>query len=110
MVDHPDRTAGGGRGLLARQRHRPRRFAPLEASSSSFCSMTPWDALPELLIVAGIYVADLFGFIPLSNTPFLLAVAWTSLRRRGLTWRDVGLVRPNSWPRALALGAAAGCA
>jgi len=54
--------------------------------------------------------ADRRGLVPFSNTPFLLGIGWLSLRVRGLRWRDVGLVRPDRWFRALAIGAAAGIA
>lgn len=62
----------------------------------------------EMALVAGLFVADLLGWIPLSKTPFLLAVAWVSLRLRGVGWRGVGLGRPVHWPRALGIGALAG--
>ena len=64
----------------------------------------------ELFLVAAIFWADAAGFIPLSKTPFLLAVAWASLRLRGLRWRDVGLSLPARWPRLVATGVAWGVA
>ena len=64
----------------------------------------------ELALVAGVFVADRYRLVPLSKTPFLLALGWVSLRIRGLRWRDVGLARFRSWPATLALGAAAGTA
>ncbi len=67
-------------------------------------------ALCELALVVALAVADLYGLVPLSKTPFLLALGWASLRLRGLRWRDVGFSRPPSWPRALALGTLAGIA
>jgi len=63
--------------------------------------------LGELALVAAVFVADR-QLIPLSKTPFLLALGWLSLRIRGLRWRDLGLVRFRSWPTTLAIGAAAG--
>lgn len=68
----------------------------------------PWLAAAELTLVVGLLVADRHGLVPLSNTPFLLALGWISLRLRGLRWRDVGLARPRSWLGALAAGCAAG--
>lgn len=62
----------------------------------------------ELALVVAFFAADRRGLIPLSNTPFLLLLGWISLRLRGLRWRDVGFVPPAHWPRALALGVAAG--
>ncbi len=64
----------------------------------------------ELALVVGLAIADLYGLVPLSKTPFLFALGWISLRLCGRRWRDVGFARPPSWPRALALGALAGIA
>jgi uncharacterized protein len=71
---------------------------------------SPWLALGEVLLAFGVTVADRFHLVPLSNTPFLFALGWISLRLRGLRWRDVGLVRPRSWVRTLAIGSLAGIA
>lgn len=62
------------------------------------------------MLVVAVIVADRYGLIPLSNTPFLLLLGWLSLRLRGLGWRDVGFVRPRNWLRTLALGSVAGIA
>lgn len=48
--------------------------------------------------------------VPFSATPFLLLLGWTSLRLRGLRWRDVGLIPPRRWSATLALGSLAGLA
>lgn len=64
----------------------------------------------ELLLIAGIFWADEQGLIPLSKTPFLLIVAWGSMRLRGITWRDAGLTLPPVWPRLVAFGVGAGIA
>lgn len=64
----------------------------------------------ELALFAAIFWADEAGFVPLSKTPFLLLVAWGSLRLRGLRWRDVGLSLPAGWPRLAGIGLAAGVA
>lgn len=62
----------------------------------------------ELGAFAAIFWFD--DYLPLSKTPFLLAVAWLSLWRRGVTWRSLGFAAPPAWPRALGLGVAAGVA
>lgn len=62
----------------------------------------------ELLAFAGIFVFE--EWVPLSKTPFFLAVAWLSLRARGVAWRSLGFAAPPAWPRALAIGVAAGVA
>jgi membrane protease YdiL (CAAX protease family) len=67
-------------------------------------------AAAELAFIVALAVADFYGKVPLSRTPFLLLLGWVSLRLRGLRWRDVGFRRPPHWPRALASGAVAGIA
>lgn len=69
-----------------------------------------WAALAEVALIVGIVAGDFYGVVPVSSTPFLLALGWISLRCRGLGWRDVGFVRPPGWPRALLLGCLAGIA
>ncbi len=69
---------------------------------------SPWLAVVEVALAVAVIVADRYGLVPLSNTPFLLILGWISLRLRGLRWRDVGFVRPRSWLRTLAIGSAAG--
>ncbi|HWW62158.1 MAG TPA: hypothetical protein VN181_12380, partial [Thermoanaerobaculia bacterium] len=64
----------------------------------------------ELAIAIGIGIADEFGLIPLSRTPFLFALGWISLRLRGMRWRDIGFARPQNWMRAIAIGVVAGVA
>jgi membrane protease YdiL (CAAX protease family) len=53
-------------------------------------------------------LADFWGFVPLSRTPFLLFLAWASLRLRRLAWRDLGLTRPPRMVHVIGLGIAAG--
>lgn len=62
----------------------------------------------ELVLVLGLWLADRNGFVPISSTPFMLAIGWISLRMRGLGWRDVGLKRPPEWLRACLLGCGLG--
>ena len=62
----------------------------------------------ELALVVAIFWADEAGYVPLSKTPFLLVIAWASLRLRGLRWRDVGLSLPARWTRLVAIGIAWG--
>jgi membrane protease YdiL (CAAX protease family) len=69
-----------------------------------------WLAWIEFAIVALIFVADARHLIPVSKTPLLLALGWTSLRMRGLRWRDVGLFRNRSWSKILLFGVAGGLA
>lgn len=64
----------------------------------------------ELLAICVIFWADSAGYIPLSKTPFLIIVAWISIRIRGKRWKDLGLsLAPGFWRLAI-IGAAAGVA
>ncbi|MDR3748008.1 MAG: type II CAAX endopeptidase family protein [Acidobacteriota bacterium] len=65
-------------------------------------------AFAEFAIVAGIFVADVRGHIFVSKVPYLLVLAWISLRVRGVGWRGVGLTPPPNWRRAVIAGIAAG--
>ena len=62
----------------------------------------------ELALFVAIFWADEAGYVPLSKTPLLLAIAWVFLCARGVTWRSLGFAPPVAWARALALGVAAG--
>jgi uncharacterized protein len=66
--------------------------------------------LIELMLFAGIYVADWKHHVVPSKIPYLFAIAWISLRLRQLRWRDVGLRLYRNWPTTLAIGVAAGVA
>jgi hypothetical protein len=50
------------------------------------------------------------GWVPLSRTPFLVLLAWVSLRLRRMRWRHIGLRRPERWTTAIVWGVAAGIA
>lgn len=64
----------------------------------------------ELMLIVALFWADEQGWIPLSKTPFLLVVAWASMRLRGITWRAAGLLLPAHWRKLAAIGVAAGIA
>lgn len=58
---------------------------------------TAW-AVAELLVAGALVVgANVFDVVPVSETPWLVAIGWLSLRRRRLGWRAVGLQRPANW-------------
>jgi uncharacterized protein len=81
-------------------------------NTPSLASSTPpprrWALLVELLVVAALFYGDFKHLVPLSKTPFLLLLAWLSLRLRGLRWKDVGLQRSESWFKTIVIGASAG--
>jgi membrane protease YdiL (CAAX protease family) len=64
----------------------------------------------EIALVLGLIAGDYYGVVPVSSTPFFVGLGWLSLRFRGLRWRDVGFVRPHSWPQAVIVGTIAGVA
>ena len=66
--------------------------------------MKQWLLPLEIAAWIAIGIADAFGLIPLSRTPFLLALGWLSLRLRGCRWRDVGFAAPPRWTRAITIG------
>ena len=66
--------------------------------------------LLEIALILALVAGDYADLVPVSSTPYFLALGWASLRRRHMRWRDVGLSRPASWGRALAIGVAAGIA
>lgn len=62
----------------------------------------------EVAVVVGIFLADSAGYVPLSKTPFLTALAWVSLRARCLKWGDLGLKLEPSSARLALVGVLAG--
>ena len=64
----------------------------------------------EFAVIAALFVADMRHHIFFSKMPYLFLLAWTSLRLRGMRWRDVGLARPHGWGAVLAAGILAGVA
>ena len=62
----------------------------------------------EFAVLAGIYLADWTHHIYLSKIPYLFALAWLSLRLRGLRWGDVGFAWFHNWPTTEAFGVMAG--
>jgi len=56
-----------------------------------------------MLAVAFVLGANVFDIVPVSETPWLVLIGWLSLRLRGLGWRSVGLTRPASWARTIAV-------
>jgi hypothetical protein len=48
-----------------------------------------WLIFAELAVVAAIFLADQHRLISFSKTPYLLLLAWISLRVRKVSWRQV---------------------
>jgi hypothetical protein len=69
--------------------------------------------LVEAILIVGLFWADIHHWhhiVVFSKTPYLLVLGWCSLHMRGQRWSSIGMCQPASWPRAIILGAMAGCA
>ena len=62
----------------------------------------------EFAIIAALFAADVYHHVFLSKIPYLFLLGWTSLRLRGLRWKDVGFARPRNWGTAIAVGLLSG--
>jgi hypothetical protein len=66
-------------------------------------------AAAELVLAAALVVgANIVDVVPVSETPWLVAIGWLSLRRRGLRWRNLGLERPSNWTSTVSLALGVG--
>jgi len=67
-----------------------------------------WLVLFELALVIAVYVARRNHILKVSATPYLLLLAWISLRVRRVQWKQIGFTRYRSWATTLLLGIACG--
>jgi len=67
-----------------------------------------WLVLVELALVIAVYVARRHRILKVSATPYLLLLAWISLRVRRVQWKQIGFTRYRSWATTLLLGIACG--
>lgn len=70
-----------------------------------------WLVLAEFTVFALIWFADVYHWhhvVRLSKTLYLLALAWASLRLRGLRWKDIGFQVYRTWSRTIATGVLCG--
>jgi hypothetical protein len=67
-----------------------------------------WLVLVESALVAAIYVARQHHILKVSATPYLLLLAWISLRLRRVPWKQIGLAWYRTWKATLLLGIAYG--
>lgn len=68
--------------------------------------------LAAVEVAAGIAIiwGNVAGILPYSSTPFLLLLAWISLRMRRAGWRSLGLAVPKRWLRTTTLAVVTGSA
>lgn len=64
----------------------------------------------ELAGFVAIVVADAWGWVPITQTLYLLPFVWLALRLRSEPWSTLGFARPDHWGRAIGLGIVAGVA
>jgi uncharacterized protein len=67
-----------------------------------------WLILLEFALVVAIYVGRHHHILKVSATPYLLLLAWISLRLRRIQWKQIGLTRYRTWKATLLLGIAYG--
>ena len=67
-----------------------------------------WLVLVEFAVVVAIYVAREHRILKVSATPYLLLLAWISLRLRKVQWKQIGFTRYRTWATTLLLGVACG--
>ncbi len=64
--------------------------------------------LLEIAIFVAVVVADAYGFVPLTQTIFLLPLIWIILWLRGERWSEIGFARPENVGWAIVIGVVAG--
>lgn len=83
-------------------------------SSSQISEIPPRDRLwaaAELLVAGALVVgANILEVVPISETPWLVALGWLSLRLRGFNWRTLGFRRPDRWGTTVGTALAAAIA
>ncbi len=67
-----------------------------------------WLVLVEFAVVVAIYVARQHHILKVSATPYLLLLAWISLRLRKVRWKQIGFTRYRTWATTLLLGVSCG--
>jgi len=67
-----------------------------------------WLILVEFALVAAIYVGRQHHILKVSATPYLVLLAWISLRVRGVQWKQIGFTSYRNWTTTLLLGLASG--
>ena len=63
-----------------------------------------WLVVIEFALVAAIYVARQHHILKVSATPYLLVLAWISLRLRRVPWKQIGFTRYRGWGTTFFLG------
>lgn len=64
----------------------------------------------EIALFAAVFIAGTLNYLPISHTPYLLALGWLMLRVRARRWADVGFQWPEHAASTIVLGLLAGVA
>jgi uncharacterized protein len=67
-----------------------------------------WLVLVEFAIATAIYIGRERHILKVSSIPYLLLLAWISLRVRRIQWKQIGFRRYLTWATTLLLGIACG--
>ena len=62
----------------------------------------------EIAVFVTVVVADAYGFVPITQTLFLVPLIWIMLRLSGERWSEIGFARPENFGWAIAVGVVAG--
>ena len=62
----------------------------------------------EIAVFGAVVVADAYGFVPITQTLFLVPLIWIMLRLSGERWSEIGFARPENFGWAIAVGVVAG--
>ncbi len=62
----------------------------------------------ELVVFLAIVIADAFGFVPITQTIFLLPFIWISLRSQGQRWAEIGFKIPKNFGKYVLQGSVFG--
>jgi membrane protease YdiL (CAAX protease family) len=63
-----------------------------------------WLALVEFILVAAIFIGRYHHILRFNTAPYLLLLAWISLRLRGVKWKEIGFARYRTWTMTMLLG------
>jgi uncharacterized protein len=67
-----------------------------------------WLVLVEFALIVCIFVGRAHHVLKVAAIPYLLLLAWLSLRVRGVKWKQIGFTRYRTWAKTLVLGIAGG--
>jgi membrane protease YdiL (CAAX protease family) len=62
----------------------------------------------EIAVFVAVVVADAHGFVPITQTLFLVPLIWIMLRLSGERWSEIGFARPENFGWAIAFGVLVG--